>query len=131
MGDGEKAAEGGPKCRGELGTSVTGDGDRDPEPLDPAMQKGGRAVCGGDGGQGESLWPAGGSVNYREKVRETRRAGEGADQIDMDVGETAVGHWDVGRLQADMAMDLAFLAGQAGTGKGSDLGGQTRPTKLC
>jgi hypothetical protein len=111
VGDGEKATEGGPKCGGELGTSVTGDGGRDSKPLDPAMQKGGCAVCGGDGRQGDGLWPARGSVNYREKVCETRRAGEGADQIHMDVGETAVGNWDVGRLQADMAMDLASLAG--------------------
>ena len=41
----------------------------------------------------------------------------------MYVGETAVGNWNVGSLQVDMAMYLAPLAGQTGAGKGSDLGG--------
>ena len=68
VGDGQKAAEGGPKRGGELGTSVTGDGGRDPKPLDPAMQKGRCAVCGGDGGQRECLRPAGGPVDHSEQV---------------------------------------------------------------
>jgi len=71
VGDVQQAAEGGPQRRGELGTPVAGDSGRDPKPLNPAMQKGGGAICGGDGGQRERLRPAGGPVDHSEQVGET------------------------------------------------------------
>jgi hypothetical protein len=58
--------------------------------LNPAKEEGGRAVGGGDTAEGNSFRPAGGPVNYREEVGETRRLWKGAHQIHMYVFETAV-----------------------------------------
>jgi len=44
--------------------------------------------------------------------------GQRADQVHMDVGETAVGNRNGSRLQVDVAVYLPPLAGEAGTCQG-------------
>jgi hypothetical protein len=62
--------------------------------LNPAREEGSCAVGGGDTAERDGFWPAGGSVDDREKIGEARRLWKGSYQVDMDVLEAAVGNGD-------------------------------------
>ncbi len=94
MGDSQDVAEGGPQAGGELRTSVGRDDRGDAKPLYSAREKCSSAVGGGDAAERDGFWPAGGPVDYREKIGETRRLWKGSYQVDVDVLETAARHGD-------------------------------------
>jgi len=64
------------------------------EPLDPPREKRGCAIGGGYVAERNSFRPAGGSVDYREKIGETCRLRKWSHQIHVDVFETAAGYGD-------------------------------------
>ncbi len=85
MEDGQDVAEGGPQAGGELRPSVGRDDRGDTEPLNPAREEGRCAVGSGDAAELDGFWPAGGAIDYREKIGEARRLWKGSYNVDMDV----------------------------------------------
>ena len=57
------------------------------------------------------------------------RGGQGADQIHMHMAETSGGYRNVLGLHVGVPEYLTLMAGQAGSGHGSHVGGGTFPNK--
>ena len=117
MANRQECAKGGPQRAGELRAPVTGDGVRPTETLNPALEKGSRAVCGGGGGERHSLRPASRTIYNREQIAVTSRLWKRTYQIDMDVCKTPQGNRNPRRLQVNMAVNFAALARDAGASK--------------
>jgi hypothetical protein len=73
----------------ELGPSV---GDWDSKSRYPAGEKGPGAVGGGEGCERDGFRPSLGSVNDGEQIGVAARGRQRPDQVNVDVGETAVGY---------------------------------------
>ena len=66
--DVELAAKAVPESRGELGTTVRGDGSGNAKAGNPVVNEGSCTGIGGGGGEGNGFWPTGGSVNDSEEM---------------------------------------------------------------
>jgi hypothetical protein len=88
--DVEQTAKAHPEGGHELGPPVRCDGGGNSKPGYPTGEEGPGAVGGGDGREGNGLQPPQGSVDYCEQVSMAAGWRQRADQVDVDVGETAV-----------------------------------------
>ncbi len=71
------------------------------------------AVGGGNGGERNGFRPACRPVQDREEIGVACRAGKLANQIDMNMSETAAGNFNLLWLQLNMLMQFAALAMEA------------------
>jgi hypothetical protein len=62
--------------------------------LYPAGEECSCAVGGSDAAERDGFWSAGGPVDYREKIGETRGLWKGSYQVDVDVFKTAAWYGD-------------------------------------
>jgi hypothetical protein len=74
------------------------------------MKETGCAVGGGHGGKRYRFRPAGHPVQDCEEIRETSRAGEWANQIDINMSKTAARNFNLLWLQMNMPVHFAALA---------------------
>jgi hypothetical protein len=88
--DVEQTAEARPQGRRELGPPVQCDGGRNSKPGYPTSEEGPGAVGGGNGREGNGLRPPRGLDDYCEQVSMAAEGQQRADQVDVDVRETAV-----------------------------------------
>ena len=127
--DVKEGGERGPEAGGKLRSTIRGDVGRHSEAGDPGGEEG----CGAGGGGGfverDGFHPASRAVNDRENVCVSLGGGKGANQVDVDVGETAVRDGNGGGSEMDMAVNLGALAGEAFTGPSGDVLGEGLPNK--
>ena len=125
--DVEVRAEGDPQVRSELRTTVRGDSIWHTETGDPVVNQSGSTVYRRGGGQGNGLGPTGSAINDGEEVGVTRRGGEGANQINVDVRESRNGKRNGSRPKMSMAVHFRSLAGEAGMAPEGNIFGKVRP----
>jgi hypothetical protein len=95
----------------------------------PAVKQGSGAICSSDGGEGNRLWPPGGSVNHCEQIPVTARGRKQPNQSTCIRAKTVVQHRYVSWLELNMPMDFVTLAEQAGPSHQSDGLGHLWPAK--
>ena len=89
------AQEGGqflPQTRGKLPATIRNDGRGNAEARNPMPQKSEGAGLGRDRRQRDRLHPPGETVDHSEEITVAFRLGERPHKIQMDDGETGVGH---------------------------------------
>ena len=127
--DVKEGGERGPEAGGKLRSTIRGDVGRHSEAGDPGGEEGcGAGSCGGFV-ERDGFHPASRAVNDRENVCVSLGGGKGANQVDVDVGETAVRDGNGGGSEMDMAVNLGALAGEAFTGPSGDVLGEGLPNK--
>ena len=128
--DVKEGGERGPEAGGKLRSTIRGDVGRHSEAGDP----GGEECCseGGVGGfvERDRFHPARRAVDDRENVCVSLGGGKGANQVDVDVGKTAVRDGNGGGLEMDMAVNLGTLAGEEFTGPSGNVLGEGLPDKM-
>ena len=110
-------------------STIRGDVGRHSEAGDPGGEEGCGTGCGGGFVERDSFHPASRAVNDRENVCVSLGGWKGANEVDVDVGETAVRDGNGGGSEMDMAVNLGALAGEAFTGPSGDILGEGLPNK--
>ena len=111
----------------ELGTSIRGQESWLSKPRNPHRDESSSTSLSSDGGERNSIWPPGGSVNHCQEVVKPLAGGQGSQQIQMDVRKSYTRNrdpWD-GRLH--MRLDLTLLTSETGPCPEAHILGKDRP----
>ena len=129
MGDVKEGGKGGPEAGGKLRATVGDDVGWHTKAGDPGGEEGSGTGSGSGVVERFSFHPASRAVNDRENVSVSLGGGKGANQVNVDVGETAGRNGNGGGPEMDTAVNFEALAGEAFTGIGRDVLGKVLPDK--
>ena len=113
----------------ELGTSIRGQESWDSETQNPHRDESSSTSLSSDGGERNSIWPPGGSVNHCQEVVKLLAGGHGSHQIQMDLRKSSARNREPWNGRFHLRLDLTLLTLETGPHPEAHILGKAGPNK--